>query len=127
MKSYKDLDIYKSAFDLAIRIRFKTLELPNHDKYEVGSQLRRSSQTIKDTIVEGYGRRRYKADFIKYLIYSHASLLESISQTAFLHSIYPKDGWDIIANELNSLGAKIFRFIEYVEKKWETDTKDQHY
>lgn len=64
--------IYQSAFNLAVRIRNKTLELPNPDKYEVGSQLRRSSQTIKDTIVEGYGRRKYKSDFIKYLVYSHS-------------------------------------------------------
>jgi len=121
MKSYKDLDIYKLAFDLAIRIRYKTLELPNPDKFEVGSQLRRSSQTIKDTIAEGYGRKRYKSDFIKFLVYSHSSLLESTTQTEFLHSIYPNEGWNIIANELDILGGKIYKFIEFVEQKWETE------
>ena len=121
MKSYKDLDIYKLAFDLAIRIRSKTLELPNPDKFEVGSQLRRSSQTIKDTIAEGYGRRRYKSDFIKFLVYSHSSLLESTTQAEFLHSIYPNKGWDCIVNELDTLGAKIYRFIEFVEHKWKTE------
>jgi len=121
MKSYKDLEIYISAFNLAVRIRNKTLELPNPDKYEVGSQLRRSSQTIKDTIVEGYGRRRYKSDFIKFLVYSHSSLLESLSQVEFLNSIYPNKGWDDISKELNTLGAQIYRFIQYVEKNWETN------
>ncbi|HAK00263.1 MAG TPA: four helix bundle protein [Bacteroidales bacterium] len=75
-KSYRDLEIYQLAFALALSIRKKSLELPNPDKFEVGSQIRRSSQAIKDTIVEGYGRRRYKADFIKYLVYSQASNLE---------------------------------------------------
>ena len=37
-KSYKDLEIYQISFDLAVKIYFKSLELPNHDKYEVGSQ-----------------------------------------------------------------------------------------
>ncbi|RPH29853.1 MAG: four helix bundle protein [Bacteroidales bacterium] len=121
MKSYKDLEIYQKAFNLSIRIRNKTLELPNPDKYEVGSQLRRSSQTIKDTIVEGYGRRRYKPDFIKYLVYSHSSLLESQSQVDFLNSIYSKDSWDEISKELDILGAQIYRFIQFVEKDWKTN------
>jgi len=33
VKNYKDLDIYKLSFNLSVRIRNKTLELPNHDKY----------------------------------------------------------------------------------------------
>lgn len=118
MKSYKDLDIYQLSFDLALRIRSKTLSLPNPDRYEVGSQIRRSSQSIKDNIVEGYGRKGYKADFIKFLIYSHASLLEATSQAEFLDAAIPENGWREIAEELNKLGIKIHFFIEYVEKSW---------
>ena len=33
--------------------------------YELGSQLRRSSDSVVYNIVEGYGRRKYKADFIR--------------------------------------------------------------
>ena len=65
--SYRDLDIYQISFDLAVKIYRKSLELPNHDKFEVGSQIRLSSQGIKDAIVEGYGRRKYKNDFVKFL------------------------------------------------------------
>jgi four helix bundle protein len=115
MKSYHDLEIYILAFDLSVRLRKATLALPNPDKYEVGGQIRRSSQTIKDTIVEGYGRRRYKADFIKYLVYSHASLLEACSQAEFLEVSYPDAGWKDFADELDKLGVKIHNFILYVE------------
>jgi four helix bundle protein len=118
MKSYKELDIYNSAFDLAVRIRLKTLALPNPDKYEVGGQIRRSSQGVKDAIVEGYGRRRYKADFIKFLIYSYASMLEATSQAEFLDRSYPDGGWKEIVEDLNALGIKIHNFIHYVETKW---------
>jgi four helix bundle protein len=106
-KSYKDLEIYQIAFDLAVRIREKTLKLPNPDRYEVGGQIRRSSQSTKDAIVEGYGRRRYKPDFIKFLVYSYASNLEAHSQAEFLHVAYPKEGWDGIGQALDSLGIKI--------------------
>jgi four helix bundle protein len=120
MKSYHDLEIYTLAFDLSVRIRKATLALPNPDKYEVGGQIRRSSQTIKDTIVEGYGRRRYKSDFIKYLVYSHASLLEATSQAEFLEASYPYEGWKDFADELDKLGVKIHNFIIYVENSWKT-------
>lgn len=120
MKSYKDLEIYKESFDLAVRIYHLTMKLPNPDKYETGNQIRRSSQTIKDTIVEGYGRRRYKADFLKYLTYSHSSLLESTSQAEFLATIHPGLGWEEINTDLDRLGKRISKFREYVEKNWES-------
>ncbi len=118
MKSYKDLEIYTISFDLALRIRELTLKLESHDKYEVGSQIRRSSQRIKDTIVEGYGRRRYKADFIKYLIYSYASQLEAKSQTEFLFKATDNSDWNDIVIELDTLGIKIHNFIKYVDENW---------
>jgi four helix bundle protein len=120
MKSYKDLDIYNNSFDISLRIREKRLKLEHPDKFEVGSQIRRSSQSIKDSIVEGYGRRRYKADFLMFLTYSYASSLEALSQAEFLMQIYPNDNWGEIVKELNDLGAKIFSFTKYVENSWKT-------
>ena len=120
MKSYKDLEIYQISFDLSLRIRELTLELDSHDKYEVGGQIRRASQRIKDTIVEGYGRKRYKADFVKFLVYSYASHLEAKSQAEFLHLAVKDEKWLEIYEELDSLGIKIHNFIKYVEKNWKT-------
>lgn len=126
MKGYKDLEIYNLAFELAIKIRLETLKLPNYDKYEVGGQLRRSSQSIKDNIVEGCGRRRYKADFIKFLTYSYASLQEAKSQTEFLARISESsDEWNKFSLELDKLGIKIYNFICYVEKSWNTSQPRQ--
>jgi four helix bundle protein len=44
MKSYKDLDVYKIAFNLAIKVHEVSLKLPKHELYEQGSQVRRSSK-----------------------------------------------------------------------------------
>jgi four helix bundle protein len=119
-KSYKDLEIYRLAFEIAVIIYQKSLELPNHDKFEIGSQIRRSSQGIKDAIIEGYGRRKYKNDFIKFLNYSHASTLEAISQAEFLDTVHPNTGWDEISKELDKIGSKIYNFVSYVENHWKT-------
>jgi four helix bundle protein len=126
MKSYKDLEIYQLAFQLSVDIYRLSINLPNPDKYETGNQIRRSSQSIKDNIVEGYGRRIFKADFIKFLIYSHASLLESISQAAFLETIHPNKGWKEIYEKLDNLGIKISNFIDYVDKNWKNESRESH-
>lgn len=114
------MEIYQLSFELALKIRELSLSLEPHDKYEVGSQIRRSSQSIKDSIVEGYGRKRYKADFIKFLVYSYASHLEAKSQAEFLHKALNDDAWANIHNDLDYLGIKIHNFIKYVEKNWKT-------
>ena len=49
MKSYKDLEIYTQAFDLAVRIYFLAIKLPHPDKFETGCQIRRSSQSSSIT------------------------------------------------------------------------------
>ena len=88
MKSYKELEIYQLAYKLAIEVHKMTMNLPKYELYEQGSQIRRSSKSIKDTIAEGYGRRRYKNEFIKFLIYAHSSCDESISQLNMISDIH---------------------------------------
>jgi len=66
MKSYRDLDIYKQSKKLAIEIHKESMRFPKFELYEEGSQIRRSSKAVTSAIVEGYGRKKYKADFIRF-------------------------------------------------------------
>jgi len=121
MNSYRDLEIYKMAFNLAFRLHKVSLDLPKFELYEQGSQIRRSSKSVKDQIVEGFGRRRYKADYIKFLVYSHASCDEAISQLDMLIATYPQmDVFQNLAKDYDILGRKINTYIDYVEKNWRT-------
>jgi four helix bundle protein len=52
--SYKNLEIWQLARELVIEIHKMTLTLPKFEMYEEGSQIRRSSKSVKSTIVEGY-------------------------------------------------------------------------
>lgn len=65
-------------------------------------------------IVEGYGRRKYKAEFIKFLIYAHASCDETIVPLGFLRDTHKTD--EVAVKELGDsyeeLGGKINRFIQ---------------
>ena len=84
MKSYRDLDIYNESKKLAIEVHKISLKFPKLELYEEGSQVRRSSKSVTSNIVEGYGRRRYKADYIKYLIYAQSECDETIVHLDFL-------------------------------------------
>jgi len=121
MSSYRDLEIYQIAFILAKRVHKASLKLPSFELFEQGSQIRRASKSVKDQIVEGYGRKRYKADLIKFLVYSHSSCDETSSQLEMLKELYPniKDFMDLIP-EYETLGRKINSFIEYVDNSWRT-------
>jgi len=121
MSSFRDLEIYQIAFELAKKVHIASLKLPKFELYEQGSQIRRSSKSIKDQIAEGYGRRRYKPEFIKFLIYSQSSCDESTSQLEMLMELYPDlPVFTDLATEYDNLGRKINSFIQYVETNWKT-------
>ena len=121
MSSYRDLEIYKISFELAKKIHYASLKLPQFELYEQGSQVRRSSKSVKDQIVEGYGRKKYKAEFIKFLIYSHSSCDEATGQIEMIMSLYPEiKDFPQLLSEYKNLGRKINSFIQYVESNWRT-------
>jgi four helix bundle protein len=84
--SYKKLEIWQLAKELVIEIHKMTLDyMPKFEMYEEGSQIRRSIKTVKSTIVEGYGRRHYKQEYIRYIIYALSSNDETIDHLETLY------------------------------------------
>jgi len=110
------------AFILAKRVHKASLKLPSFELYEQGSQVRRSSKSVKDQIAEGYGRRRYKPEFIKFLIYSQSSCDETTSQLEMITELYRDlSEFNELLADYNNLGKKINSFIQYVESNWKTN------
>ena len=117
--NYKDLEIWKLAREVAIQVHRMTLtQLPKFETYETGSQIRRAAKSIRSNIVEGYGRRRYKLEFIKHLTYSPASCDETIDHLEELFetgSLTDQSLFESLLTMMNELGAKLNRFIASVE------------
>lgn len=127
MKSYKDLEIYKESKSLGIEIHKMSLALPKFELFEEGGQVRRSSKSVTSLIVEGYGRRRYKAEFIKYLVYAQSECDETIVHLDFLfetESLQNEKLFMKLKNEYDILSKKINKFIQWVEENW-NDFPDQ--
>jgi len=118
--SYRNLEIWQLSRELVIRIHKMTLQaLPKFEMFEEGSQIRRSAKSVKSNIVEGYGRRRYKQEFIRFLTYSLASSDETADHLETLHdtgSLADEAVFKDISDRLDHLGRKLNLFIQAVEE-----------
>jgi len=117
-RGYRSLEIWKMARELAAHVHKMTLDkLPKFEMYEQGSQIRRSAKSISSNIVEGYGRQRYKNDYIKFLTYALASCNETIDHLEILDetgSLKDKALYEYLNKHYNTLGRKIYNFRQRV-------------
>ncbi len=136
--SYKKLEIWQLAREVVVEIHEMTVhELPKFEMYEVGSQIRRSIKSVKSNIVEGYGRKYYKQEFIRFLIFALASNNETIDHLETLFetgSLKNEKRYKDLQIKLDKLGRKINSFIQAVQKghkseklRTQKETKTNHH
>ncbi len=117
--SYRNLEIWKIARELTSEIHKMSLsKLPKFEMYEEGTQIRRSMKSVRSTIVEGYGRRRYKQEFVRYLTYAQASCDETADHLDILFesgSLSDEPLYNDLSGRVDLLGKKINAFTQAVE------------
>ncbi|HEU4643652.1 MAG TPA: four helix bundle protein [Gemmatimonadaceae bacterium] len=75
IRSYRDLEVWRQALDLAISVHKFSAKLPRFERYELGSQLRRAAASVPANIAEGHGRF-YRGDYLRHLSHARGSLME---------------------------------------------------
>lgn len=114
VQSYRDLEIWKLARELVVVVHKMTLEkLPKFEMYEEGSQIRRSSKSISSNIVEGFGRSRYKNEYIKFVTYALASCDETRDHLEMIYdtgSFQDQSLYNELITRHDVLGRKINSF-----------------
>ena len=119
--SYRNLEIWSLARELTVEIHKMTpSELPKFEMYEEGSQIRRSAKSVRSNIVEGYGRRRYKQDYIRFLTYALASCDETTDHLETLfetESLIDSQIYGSLHDKLQTLGKKLNLFLQSVETR----------
>ena len=118
--SYKNLEIWQLAREVAIEIHKMSLEqLPKFEQFETGQQIRRSSKSTRSTIVEGYGRRTYQAEYFKFLTYAIGSNDETIDHLESLFetdSLQNMETYNRIHAKCDLLGKKLNNFLKNFER-----------
>lgn len=98
-----------------------SLTLPKHELYEEGQQFRRSSKAVTAAIVEGYARRRYKKEFIKFLIYSQAECDGTTLHIDFIihaNSLDRGSSLFTLKEQYDRLSKMINRYTTWVEENF---------
>lgn len=67
INSAKDLEVYKKAYALAMRLFEISKGFPSEERYALTNQIRRSSRSVCLNLREAWAKRRYEAHFINKL------------------------------------------------------------
>lgn len=115
--SYKELEVYELAHKLGVDVHRFSLNLPKYELYESGSQLRRACKSISANIVEGYGRRCFKAEFLRFLIYAQSSCDETKEWLEYIRDCHEPfaAAAKTLLNDTQNLGRKLYHFIQSVQ------------
>lgn len=118
--NYRNLEVWRLARELVIAIHEMTLtKLPKFETFEEGSQILRAIKSVKSNIVEGYGRRRYKQDFIRYVDYALACCDETTDHLDTLvatKSLTDAAMIEQLTIRLDGLGRKLTLFLQSIER-----------
>ena len=77
IQSHAELDVYKIAFESAMRIYQISKRFPKEETYSLTDQIRRSSRSVCANIAEGWRKRRYEAAFVSKLTDAEAEAAET--------------------------------------------------
>jgi four helix bundle protein len=96
MKTYRDLDVYKKAYELSLRIHNIAGKLISLKEFDLADQLKRASRSIPSNIAEGYGRGISEKDTANLLRMSLGSTNEVLFNLEFLKDTEMIDKDDVI-------------------------------
>ena len=117
-KMYENLDAWKEATDLAVRIYEITRIFPKEEIFGITSQLRRASISISSNIAEGAGRKS-KKDFKQFVHVASGSLneVESLSIICFQLNLFTKESYNELKEKIDKLGRLIGGLLRYLDGK----------
>ena len=74
---HTELQVYRRAFDSAMRVFQCSKEFPKVERYALVDQIRRSSRSVCANLAEAWRKRRYQAAFVSKLSDSEAEAAET--------------------------------------------------
>ncbi len=77
LRSHRDLDTYKMAFEASMQIFNLTKSFPKEEKYSLTDQIRRSSRSVCANLAEAFRKRKYPKAFVSKLSDSEAEAAET--------------------------------------------------
>ncbi len=77
IRVHRDLEVYRMAFEAAMRVFEFSKGFPVEERYSLTDQIRRSSRSVAANLAEAWRRRRYPAAFVQGLNCCEAEAAET--------------------------------------------------
>ena len=78
IRSHEELDVYRMAFENAMRIFHISRTFPVEERYSLTDQLRRSSRSVCSNLAEAFRKRKYPRAFVAKLSDSESEAAETM-------------------------------------------------
>ncbi|MBM4308834.1 MAG: four helix bundle protein [Deltaproteobacteria bacterium] len=101
IRTHRDLDVYKMAFEAAMQIFEKSRSFPIEERYSLTDQVRKASRSVCANLGEAWRKRRYEASFLSKLSDAEAEAAET-------------QVWLEFAFKCGYLGENIFQELSFV-------------
>lgn len=111
IKSFKDLEVYKESYDLAIIVNKEASKFPFFEKNDLASQIRRCSKSPPANIAEGWAKRRFIKEFQKHLDCALGSCNEMEVHLSMARDLgyWNKEFCDSLIKRYVQIGGKLVR------------------
>ena len=116
IESFRDLKVYQKAYAVSKEVHEISLKLPDFEKHELGSQIRRASKSIAMNIAEGFAGNCSLQDFKRFLIMALGSCEEVRVQIDYLKDL--KYITDDIHGKLEKEYREIGKMLVTMINKW---------
>jgi four helix bundle protein len=115
IRSVRDLEVYRKAFDTAMKVFEISKTFPKNETYSLTDQIRRSSRSVCSNLAEGWRKRRYKAVFVSKLTDAAQEAAETQTWLEFALRCSYLDERTFL--ELDECYEHIFAMLSVMEKK----------
>lgn len=105
----EDLKVYKMLFKLSLQVYNITLEFPKFEMYELGSQLRRSSNSVPANVAEGFNNKHTNI-YLECISRSHGELRETIHhlKIAYCKGYIKEDKLKVLVNNYRGCSKMLY-------------------
>jgi len=120
---FEDLDVYQQARGFRKRVFKLARLLPDNERYELRSQMRRAALSVTNNIAEGHGSRSYRHN-ISYLYRSRGSINELLDDLNACEDegYFEKEHLDGLREHAVRVAKLINGYVAYLRRRMAQDT-----
>jgi len=118
IESFKDLNVYKKAFELQQEIFELTKIFPKEELYALTDQIRRASRSIGANLSEAWQKRRYIAHFTSKLTDSDGEQAETQHwlDTSYACGYISQEDHEKLRSKCEEIGRMLGKMLKEPEK-----------